>query len=121
MNFELYREYCKTFNSELLELKYGFAQYRINEFDEGNCRHVIDLFASSKDRGFNNGKSTSRRLFEKLKDIAIKEKCNAITAEVWADSYRGSDVIKLYLYLGFKIISGNGAEIKLTYFMDNEE
>ena len=118
MSLNLFGEYCKErYGHVLEEFKGGFFTYGVIPYENEQILFVNDYYVTPKERGFTS-KHGSRKLFNKLKAIAKEKKCSSIAGNVWLDSNNGNEMLRLFLFLGFKAENGNGKQIMITYNME---
>jgi hypothetical protein len=115
MGLKLLKEYVKErYGHEVVEVPGGFAVYGYQDYNGEKIIYVQDFFVSKEQRGF-SGKASNRHLFNKLKKIALKDKCTGIAGQIQLDTLNGQEMLKLFLYLGFKVIRGDGNGLLIIY------
>jgi hypothetical protein len=84
----LYSQFVKeTLNWETLEDEDSFVTYEIQEKDQIKCLKICEMFIAKKARGLDK----SKHLLDVLKDIALKNNCNILSAQI---SQTASEFIK---------------------------
>jgi GNAT superfamily N-acetyltransferase len=119
MGLELYKDYIlERFDYQFIEKPDGFGIYEIKSFPEGKCLYLHDLYVTPKGRGLSG---TPRAIFNEIKEIALNAKCQGITITVNLDTKNCNEILKLYLFIGFKVINVGGRVIDLYMNLIKEE
>ena len=119
MGLKLLKEYVyERYGQEVIEIPGGFAVYAIQPYQDSNILFVQDFFVQKDNRGFASS-AGSRQLFNKIKKAAKKHKCGFIGGQVQLDTNNAQEVLRLFLYLGFKAIKGSETTILIMYEVKN--
>tara|TARA_R110002020_G_scaffold158729_1_gene342125 strand:- start:634 stop:1002 length:369 start_codon:yes stop_codon:yes gene_type:complete len=116
MGLKLLKEYVnERYGHEVTEVPGGFAVYGVQPYGDGDSiLFVQDFYVQKSQRGFTK-KSSSRQLFNKLKQLASENYCKFIGAHVQLDTMNAQEILKLFLYLGFKAVNGTNTTILIMY------
>tara|TARA_Y100001938_G_C7800189_1_gene286720 strand:+ start:30 stop:410 length:381 start_codon:yes stop_codon:yes gene_type:complete len=118
MGLKLLKGYVKErYGHEVAEVPGGYAVYGKQLVNNKPVLFIQDFYVEPSERGLTT-KSSPRQLFNLLKNVVKKDKLHGIMATVQLDSLNGNDVLKLFLYLGFKAVRGENTSILLTYETD---
>lgn len=98
--------YKEEFGWDCIQNEYGFIFYFLN----GKECYVSALYTRPEYR-----KSIeAKKLFSKVKEIALNNNCEFITANIGAGPNReelSSKIMKCYLAMGFKVCNANNSQI----------
>ena len=115
MGLKLLKGYVKErYGHEVIEVPGGYAVYGKQTIGNKPVLFIQDFYVEPTERGFST-KSTPRQLFNLLKDVVRKDNLDCIMGTVQLDTLNGNDVLKLFLYLGFKALRGENTSILMGY------
>mgnify|MGYP003146223680 CR=1 FL=1 len=121
MGLKLLKGYVKErYGHEVVEVPGGYAVYGKQLINNKPVLFIQDFYVEPSERGLTT-KSSPRQLFNLLKNIVKKDNLNGIMATVQLDTLNGNDVLKLFLYLGFKALRGENTSILLAYEVEEKK
>jgi hypothetical protein len=119
MKLQMYADYLEErWGYKVFEREYGFFSYATMESKQEKVIFVQDYYLVKGERGFTKN---NVKLFNDIKDLARKEQASSIIGNVYLDSKNGKKILRLFVLLGFEIVSGNGKEMVVEYKMENSE
>ena len=115
MGLQLLKEYVgERYGHEVVEVPGGFAVFGEQDYNGEKILFVQDFFVRKEQRGF-SGKASNRHLFNMLKKEAFKRKCVGLAGQVQLDTLNGQEMLKLFLFLGFKVARGDNNSLLIIY------